>query len=110
MSFYLHTRQIAKQPGQKRKRGWTKKIDRYQKLRVDLSVRMEGLARVIQGSWWEWDYRSTLFFWRWLLQIRNSARDGLPVFTQQALPTIRRKQSQPDKEYMLIKMKEKLGK
>jgi hypothetical protein len=32
------------------------------------------------------------------------------VFIQRALPTYRRKQCPPDKEFMLIKMEEKLGK
>ena len=110
LKFYLVTRKQIKGKGQKRKRGWTSKIERYHRLRGDLSIGMEGLTRVIQGSWWEWDYGSTLFFWRWPKEIRTSARDGLPVFIQQALPRYRRKQRLPDKEYMVTRMKEKIAK
>ena len=110
LTFYLDTRKQVKGRTKKRKRGWTKRIERYQRLRVNLSIGMEGLTRVIRGSWWEWNFGSTLFFWRWPMQIREAARDGYPVFVQSELPRYRRKQRPPDKEYMLIKMKEKLRK
>ena len=110
LSFYLSTRRQLKGKSQKRKRGWMRRIERYQKLRIELSIGMEGLTRVVQGSWWEWNFGSTLFFWRWPVQIREAARDGYPVFVQSALPRYRRKQRTPDKEYMLVKMKEKIKK
>ena len=110
LTFYLETRRQFKGKAQKRKRGWVKRSERYQKLRVDLSIGMEGLTRVVKGSWWEWNFGSTLFFWRWPKLIRDAARDGYPVFVQGDLPRYRRKQRPPDKEYMRIKMKEKLRK
>ena len=110
LTFYLATRKQVKGKAVKRKRGWIKRSERYQKLRIDLSIGMEGLTRVVKGSWWEWDYGSTLFFWRWPKEIRDSARDGYPVFVQGDLPRYRRKQRPPDKEYMHIKMTEKLKK
>ena len=110
LSFYLETRKGGKGNMRKRKRGRKRKEERFQSLRIDLAIGMEGLTRVIQGSWWEWDYGSTLFFWRWPSEIRAAARDGVPAFIQSELPRYRRKQRPPDKEYMLIKMKEKLGK
>ena len=110
LKFYLDTRRRVKGKLLKRKRGWKRKEERFQSLRADLAIGMEGLVRVIQGSWWEWDYGSTLFFWRWPIEIREAARDGLPAFIQSDLPRYRRRQRPPDKEYMLVKMKEKLGK
>ena len=110
LSRYLTTRRQMKVTGQKRKRGWKAKQERHHVLRNDLAIGMEGLQRVIQGSWWEWNYGSTLFYWRWPVEIREAARDGVPVFIQSELPRYRRKQRPPDKEYMLIKMKEKLSK
>ena len=97
LNFYLSTRRQIKGKDHKRKRGWDKRMDRYQKLRGDLAIGMEGLTRIIKGSWWEWNFRSTLFFWRWLAEIRSAARDGYPVFIQSELPRYRRKQDHPRK-------------
>lgn len=61
-------------------------------LKKDLMVGLEGLRRVVQGSWWDWDFGSTLFFWRWPREIRKSARDGVPIFIEGTLPSYRKKQ------------------
>ena len=63
-----------------------------QELSKDLEVGLEGLKRVIQGSWWGWDHGSTLFFWRWPEPFRKFARDGIPVFVEGKLPSYRVKQ------------------
>jgi hypothetical protein len=111
LSNYLITRKCRRAGlGYNRKRGWRLKLEKHQELRSDLIIGLEGLLRVIQGSWWEWNFGSTLFFWRWPMQIRSAARDGVSVFIQSELPRYRRRQRPPGKEYMLIKMKEKLSK
>ena len=110
LSFYLLTQRQLKGKSQKRKRGGTRRIERFLRLRVEQAIGMEGLMRVIRGSWWEWNFGSKLFFWCWPLEIRVSARDGYPVFVQSALPRYRRKQRTPEKEYMSVKMEEKIKK
>ncbi len=58
----------------------------------DLAVGIEGIERILQGSWWEWDYGSTLFFWRWPKLIRDQVRDGVKVFVERPLPSYRKRQ------------------
>lgn len=54
---------------------------------------MDGIRRVLDGSWWERDNGSTLFFWRWPEGIRKkAARDGLTIFVQGKLPRYTRAQ------------------
>ena len=79
-------------------------------LQKDLKVGLDGIQRVLKGSWWEWDHGSTLFFWRWPKAIRKAARDGVPVFVEGRLPRYRRKQRLPSASYMQEKMIGKLSK
>ena len=42
------------------------------------------------STWWEWSNGSSLIFWRWsTLEQRQAARDGMPVFVTDTLPTCR---------------------
>ena len=45
------------------------------------AVRSAGMA-----SWWEWDARSTIFFWRWPSEYKKDVRDGLEVCVEGQLP------------------------
>jgi hypothetical protein len=38
----------------------------------------EGLYRVMESSWWEWQAGSTPFFWRWPEEFQERIRDGIP--------------------------------
>ena len=45
------------------------------------------LSQVLQSSWWEWSFGSSLYFWRWNgSDQQRAARDGMRSFVHQALP------------------------
>ena len=45
------------------------------------------LSQVLQSSWWEWSFGSSLYFWRWNgSNQKRAARDGMRSFVHQALP------------------------
>jgi hypothetical protein len=112
---YFRTR-LSLQKGKKRKR--TPSIPElklydyttFQEIHADLEVGLDGLMRVMKGSWWEWKDGSTLFFWRWPKEIRRWARDGVPVFVQGKLPRWKHKQRLPTSTVKAEKMKNKLMK
>ena len=42
------------------------------------------------STWWEWINGSLLIFWRWsTLEQHQAAKDGMPVFFTDTLPTCR---------------------
>lgn len=82
-------------------------------LEKDIKIGLEGLRRIIYGSWWEWDNGSTLYFWRWPAMIRNQVRDGVKVFIEGKLPSYRKRQlvtSDPAKLLQVGKKVEKVVK
>ena len=112
LSFYQSNRTTLN--SRKRKREGTRlspsQLNLLKNLVKDLAVGLDGLKRVLEGSWWEWDKGSTLFFWRWPVAIRKAARDGVPVFVEGRLPRYRRKQRLPKETYMKERMIDKLTK
>ena len=112
---YFATR-ISLQKGRKRKRTpipseinvYNEKM--FQEIHADLEVGLDGLMRVMNGSWWEWRDGSTLLFWRWPKEIRKWARDGVPVFVQGKLPRWKHKQRLPTVKAKAEQMKKKLMK
>jgi hypothetical protein len=42
-----------------------------------LAAIREGLYRVSQSTWWEWEAGSTPFFWRWSEEFQERIRDGI---------------------------------
>ena len=115
LTRYFTTR-ISLQKGRKRKRTpipsdvklYNERI--FQEIHADLEVGLDGLMRVMNGSWWEWKDGSTLFFWRWPKEIRKWARDGVPVFVQGKLPRWKHKQRLPSIKEKAEQMKKKLMK
>ena len=62
------------------------------------------------ASFWDWDGGSRLLFWRWPIESRIWARDGLPIYFRGPPPAYRK--SQPSEPDVLIKqqVREKLCK
>lgn len=57
----------------------------------DVRCGLRVLNQVLRSSWWEWTFGSGLFFWRWNGQEQmKAARDGIPIFVADQLPTKRR--------------------
>ena len=49
------------------------------------------LTQVLQSSWWEWSFGSSLYFWRWNgIHQQRAARDGMRSFVHQTLPSGRK--------------------
>ena len=45
------------------------------------------LDQVLQSTWWEWSFGSSLYFWRWNgIEQQRAARDGMRSFVQSTLP------------------------
>ena len=111
-TFYFSNRSILKSRKRKREgmRLTPSRVRVLKNLHKDLDVGLDGLRRVLNGTWWEWNQGSTLFFWRWPIAIRKAARDGVPVFVEGKLPRYRRKQRLPSAPYMKERMIEKLKK
>ena len=116
LGFYLSHRSSYRQlSSKKRKRGkgvvgdvvTRRKLDN---LRKDLKAGFEGLTRLAKSSWWEWSGGSTLLFWRWPIEIREAARDGLPLFIRKTLPRWIRKQRLPKEPHMVERMASKFKK
>ena len=61
-------------------------------LHRDLIVGCDCILKSTLADWWEWRGGSSLFFWRWPLEVRNIARDGHPIWVQDTLPRYRRPQ------------------
>ena len=78
-------------------------------LKLDLLSGLEGILRIYRGSWWEWNFGSTPFFWRWPKESRKQVRDGYPVYVEGKLPKYRKIQRLPKEQYMINRMKEKVG-
>jgi len=68
------------------------------------------VERVTMASFWDWDGGSRLLFWRWPIESRIWARDGLPIYFRGPSPAYRK--SQPPEPDVLIKqqVREKLCK
>ena len=62
---------------------------------VDDEAGIEALNRVGKSSFWNWDDGSSIFFWRWLKEIRQECRDGCNIFVKGLLPCFTRKQRMP---------------
>ena len=57
----------------------------------DLSVGLKVLEQVLQSSWWEWTFGSSLFFWRWNgAEQQAAAPDGMKTYVHGPLPSGRR--------------------
>jgi hypothetical protein len=59
----------------------------------DTDAGKDCLRYAASTSWWDWDRGSRLFFWRWPVEARRWARDGMPVYHQPgSLPNYHRRQ------------------
>ena len=77
----------------------------------DLIGGLDCLDYASRCTWWEWRGGSRLFFWRWPIEFKRLARDGIPImWSNQGKPT--QKKAQPDIPDPVIKerMREKVGK
>ena len=52
----------------------------------DIERGREVFMRASLATWWEWERRSVLYFWRWALGYLADARDGTRVFAHSKLP------------------------
>ena len=116
LGFYLsHRRMYRQHTSRKRKRdkgvvGDVVVRRKFENLRKDLKVGFEGLTRLAKSSWWEWSEGSTLLFWRWPIEIREAARDGLPLFIRKKLPRWIKKQRLPTEPHLAERMVSKFRK
>lgn len=76
----------------------------------DLAAGMDGIWRVLDGSWWECDNGSTLFFWCWPTELRKAACDRLPVFVQRKVPKYTKTQQVMLDPHTANQVKKKLAK
>lgn len=110
LGFYLSNRRAClRVASRKRKRGKDLVGDlvvrrKFEALHKDLKVGFEGLTRLAKSSWWEWDEGSTLLFWRWPIEIREAARDGLSLFIRKRLPRWIKRQRLPKEPHMAERM------
>ena len=58
--------------------------------RKDIFVGIGVLMRCISVSWWEWLGGSTLFFWGWIDNQINQARDGAKSYISCTLPIFKK--------------------
>jgi len=95
----------------KRKRGRDLAASKQKEIEKDLLlIGLEGVARAVQSSWWDWSKGSTPFFWRWPKDIRKEVRDGVPVFVEGQLPQRKSKQRLRCEQEVKAAMKRKLEK
>lgn len=88
---------------------WLQERD-VEDLRVDLVVGCEALRVAMLATWWAWEARSVLFFWRWPREFRKEARDGTPVRIQGHLPKYRKPQRMEQDEVIREKLFSKITK
>ena len=76
-------------------------------LEIEITGRA-AVARALKASWWELDYGSSLFFWRWPADHQDVTRKGvIPMFLQPP-PQNKNAQSKMKDEELKAKIKEKL--
>jgi len=77
----------------------------------DVQAAADCLRRAAGASWWDWDQGSRLFFWRWPVEARVWARDGLPIYHQPSrLPNYRTRQPPEPDPLVRTRVREKLDK
>lgn len=81
----------------------------------DGAVGVDALERVINASWWSWNFGSTLLFWRWPKHARRDARDGsilpwkISPFPKYVLPQ-RYPKNAREKELVVTKISDPISK
>ena len=68
------------------------------------------VARALKASWWEWDYGSSLFFWRWPVDYQDIVRKGVPPMFLCQLPQCKDSQPLYSDPELKAKVREKLEK
>lgn len=66
------------------------------------------LTKISDGSWWEWDIGSSLFFWRWG-ESATLALNGMVPFIVSALPQNIKRGRLLERNDNILKITEKLG-
>jgi hypothetical protein len=51
----------------------------FDEMYKDLEAGRDCIMYVTKCNWWEWLGGSRLFFWRWPMEFRTYARDGIPI-------------------------------
>ena len=75
----------------------------------DLEAGLDCLYYAGNATWWEWDYGSRLFFWRWPSHFVKYARDGISVcWKTNQRPSNKRLQPQIHDQNMKSCMKKKI--
>jgi hypothetical protein len=116
LGFYLtHRKTYRLGKSRKRKRearvvGDVVATRKFHALKHDMNKGFEALIRLSCSTSWEWKDGSSLLYWRWASDIRESARDGLPLFINKKLPRWTRKQRLPKESFMVEKMESKFKK
>ena len=79
-TFIVFDRHIQVSSWVKHRRQTPKKASRVNNLHRDLEVGRDAVRRAAWSTWWNWDMGSTLYFWRWPSNVRQSVRDGTKLF------------------------------
>ena len=75
-----------------------------------LASGVEALGRALEATWWDWDWGSSLFFWRWPDSHILWARDGQPHFVTGELPQTKEPQRRAATDEDQQKMNKKVNK
>jgi hypothetical protein len=95
----------AMRAARKKRRGKNKEIV------LDYDVGIDAIHRGLAASFWEWDEGSTVFFWRWPVEVRKELRDGLKVwYRDRDLPSYWGRQRWPEDEIQRTQLREKISK
>eukprot|EP00978_Attheya_sp_CCMP212_P016480 scaffold43205_cov34-Attheya_sp.AAC.2 len=58
---------------------WRKRYQGSIEKEKDIAAGRDCVERSSRSTWWEWDFGSRLFFWRWPNHYQIIARDGVPL-------------------------------
>jgi hypothetical protein len=70
----------------------------------------DAVWRAADSTWWDWDWGSAPFYWRWPAEYRKVIRDGLPIWFTGTKPRWRRAQNAERNEATRASVIKKLSK
>ena len=90
---------------------WFEKKGKHHEERDEIAIAgKKAVDRALKASWWEWDYGSSLFFWRWPEDYQDIACKGVPPMFLSPPPSCKETQPKINDEKLRLMIREKLEK